>query len=140
MTETLTMDERHNRELNMPTRATAIGLVLIALTGLIHLVEAPEYWGEVRYVGALFGLTAAGAVLAAVGIMRGERWGWLLGSLIAVSNAVGYVASRTIGIPRFRENSWDTFLEPIGIASLVVELLFIILAVQALSYLRATRS
>jgi hypothetical protein len=36
-----------------------VGLGLILATGLLHLVEAPEYYGEVKYIGALF--VASGA-------------------------------------------------------------------------------
>lgn len=137
---TATFMERHDvSRPAMPARLTASGMALIALVGLIHLVEAPEYWGEVHYVGALFGLTAAGCAMAAIGILRGERWGWLLGLSIAVANAAGYVLSRTVGISQFRENAWDKFFESVGLISFVIELLFIALAMRTLSHPRASR-
>lgn len=111
---------------------TGVGVVLIALAGLIHLVEAPEYWGEVRYIGALFVVGAAATLASAVGILRGERWGWQLGLAVAGSMAVAYVLSRSIGIPQFREASLDKFLEPLGFGSLVVEALFVLLALRVL--------
>lgn len=102
------------------------GLVTIALTGLLHLVEMPEYFGEQRYVGVLFGLSVAGAVAAMIGIMRREAWGWSLGTLVAIGCIAGYLLSRTVGLPSFRENSWSAFLEPMGLLSLAVEFAFLI--------------
>jgi len=133
MAGTLTMDGGPARLPGPRNLTTLAGVGLIAAIGVIHLVEAPEYWGEVHYIGALFVVTAIGAILAAVAIARGDRWGWALGLAIAVGDGAGYVLSRTVGIPRFRENSWETFLEPVGLASLAVEALFVILAVRLMT-------
>ncbi|MFN8593046.1 MAG: hypothetical protein U0031_16440 [Thermomicrobiales bacterium] len=105
-----------------------LGIALILATGLIHLAETQEYFGEVKYIGALFALSVVGSVISAVGIARGERWGWTLGVLVAGGSLVGYLLSRTIGIPMFRENSWEEFSEPMGLLSLAVEALFLIVA------------
>jgi len=109
----------------------AIGL--IGAVALIHLIDAPEYYGEVPYIGILFVVSAVAAIVAAVGIVRNQRWGWQLGAAVSAGTAVGYVLSRTVGIPMFRENDLAHFLEPIGIASLVVEVAFLVVAWQALS-------
>ena len=65
----------------MTTSEQAIaGVVLIALTGFIHLVEAPEHLEEETYIGVLFLLNAAGAALGAFWLLRGPRRnGWLIG-------------------------------------------------------------
>jgi hypothetical protein len=109
------------------------GIGLIAATGLIHLIETPEYLEEMRYIGMLFALSFVSALVAAVGIFRRERWGWNLGLLVAGGSLVAYLLSRTIGIPGFRENSWEEFSEPVGLLSLVVEGLFVAVAVNVLS-------
>lgn len=114
------------------TTDTWIGAGLVTLAGLVHLVEAPEYWGEVRYIGALFVVGALGAFAAAAGILRRERWGWQLGLVVAGGMAVAYVLSRTVGIPQFREASLDKFLEPFGFGSLLVEVLFVLVALRVL--------
>lgn len=62
--------------LSMPKNLMWAGIVLIALVGLIHLVEAPEYFEEVTYLGILYVANVLGAGVAAVRIYRGERtWG-----------------------------------------------------------------
>lgn len=77
-----------------------VGIVLILLTGLIHLIEGPEYLEEATYVGVLFFLNSAGSLVAALGIYRGVKsWGWGLGLLIAAGAFIAYVISRTIGLP-----------------------------------------
>jgi hypothetical protein len=114
-------------------RTRWLGIVLIALTGLLHLVEAPEYLGEERYIGALFIASAVGSAIALYGIWRDQVWGWLLGIAVAGGAFVGYVLSRTVGLPRFREASWSQFLEPMGLLSLLVEGLFVVLALRVLT-------
>jgi hypothetical protein len=108
------------------------GVALLGGTGLIHLFEAPEYWGEVHYIGALFVVGAVAAIVAAFGILRGERWGWQLGLAVTGGMALAYVLSRTTGIPQFPEASLDHFLEPFGLGSLIVEVLFVVLALRVL--------
>jgi hypothetical protein len=108
-----------------------LGIVLIALTGIVHLIEAPEYFEEERYVGILFVAAAIGAAIAMYGIVRDHLWGWLLGFAVAGGSIVAYLASRTIGLPGFRENSWAEFMEPSGVFSLFVEVLFCLVAIRA---------
>ena len=98
------------------------GMSLIATVGVIHLIEAPEELEEATYLGPLFLANFLGALLAAIGIYREHRWGWGLGVLVAGGAFVGYVLSRTVGLPGMSVEEW---LEPLGIASLLVETLFI---------------
>lgn len=102
------------------------GMALIALVGLIHLIEAPEYLEETAYVGLLFLANAAGSIVAAYGIFRGRGWAWPLGVLIAGGAFVAYVLSRTVGLPGAPDLAGDSFFEPTGVASLVVEALFVV--------------
>lgn len=104
------------------------GLVTMAITGFVHLIEAPEYFDEQRYIGVLFAVSALGAVISLVGIVQEQRWGWMLGLAVAAGCLAGYVLSRTVGLPSFREASWAAFLEPMGLISLIAEALFILSA------------
>lgn len=102
-----------------PEWAVAAGVVLILITGLIHLIDAPGSFDDAAYKGILFGLNGLGAAIAAIGIYRGERtWGWGLGLLVAAGALIGYLISRTVGLPGLEPDEW---LEPLGLLSLVVE-------------------
>jgi uncharacterized membrane protein YfcA len=115
---------------SIPRKLVPAGLVLIVLTGLIHAIEAPEYLDEKAYVGILFILNAVGALVAAIGIWRGSRAAWGLGILVAAGAFVGFILSRTTGLPAgFKESDW----EPLGIASLVIEAAYCVIAARALS-------
>jgi hypothetical protein len=105
-----------------PGKLVWAGTSLIAVVGLIHLLEAAEELEEVTYLGPLFLTNFGGAVLAAIGIYRNYRWGWGLGVLVAGGAFVGYVTSRTIGLPGLPVQEW---LEPLGLLSLLVEALFV---------------
>jgi uncharacterized membrane protein YfcA len=98
-----------------------MGILLIAALGLIHLLEAPEELEEATYLGLLFLANFGGAVVAAIGIYRGHKWGWGLGALLAGGAFVGYVISRTLGLPGMPVEEW---LVPLGVISLLVEGLF----------------
>ena len=99
------------------------GISVIVIVGLIHLVGAPEDLEEAPYQGLLFLANFFGAIVAAIGIYRGRSWGWRLGALVSVGAFVGYVISRTTGLPGLPvEEEW---LEPLGLLSLLVEALFV---------------
>ena len=107
----------------VPAGLVGAGIALIVIVGLIHLIDSPEDLAEGSYQGYLFLANFVGALAAAVGIYRGNRWGWALGLLIAAGALVGYVISRTVGLPGLPvEEEW---LEPLGVLSLIVEILFV---------------
>lgn len=107
-----------------------LGIILIVITGIVHFIEAPEYFEEAAYMGALFALNGIGSLAAAFGIYKNQKWGWILGLLIAIGSIVGYAVSRTVGLPGIKIKEW---LEFTGILSLIVEALFGLLAIKILS-------
>lgn len=87
-------------------------------TGLLHLILAPEYMGEQAYVGALFVLGGITAIAIAIRLWVAEdARAWALGALVAAGMAVGFVLSRTVGLPGFHESEWELS----GIISLLLE-------------------
>ena len=103
-------------------RLVGAGISLIVIVGLIHLINSPGDLEEGAYAGLLYLANFVGALLAAIGIYRGRRWGWSLGALLSGGAFVFYVISRTVGLPGLAvEEEW---LEPLGVLSLVVEALF----------------
>ncbi len=109
-----------------------LAILAILATGAIHAKDAPDSWNDAHYKGVLFALNGVGALIAAVGIWLGARsWGWGLGLLIAAGSLVGYIASRTIGLPGLPAEP-GAWLEPLGVLSLIAEGLFVALAAWAL--------
>ena len=111
-------------------RTRIVGAAAAAGIGAIHLVLAPEYFGEAAYIGALFiaGGVASGAV--AIKLWRADHTlSWALGTLIAVGMGAGLLLSRTVGLPGFHESEW----EPSAILSLLLEGAFVVAAAIAVA-------
>ncbi len=109
-----------------------VAMALIIVTGLIHLVTAPDDFTEATYKGLMFVANGIAALIAAAGIYRGSRiWGWSLGLLVAGGALVMYVVSRTIGMPGLGVD--EAWFEPIGVLSLLVEGAYVVLAIRVLS-------
>ena len=105
-----------------------LAIAAILAAGFIHLVEAPDAFGDATYKGLLFVGNGLGALAAAIGIYRGQTLGWLLGLLVAGGAGMAYVASRTIGLPGLPAEP-DAWFEPAGVASVLCEALFVLLFV-----------
>jgi hypothetical protein len=104
-----------------------LAIAAILGTGLIHVVEAQDAFGDATYKGLLFVGNGVGALAAAIGIYRDQRaLGWLLGLVVAGGAILAYVASRTVGLPGLPAEP-DAWLEPMGVASLLCEAIFVIL-------------
>ncbi|MDD5370797.1 MAG: hypothetical protein PHQ40_17080 [Anaerolineaceae bacterium] len=99
-------------------------VAIIVLIGLVHLYMVPQEYSEVAYMGILFGINFFAAIVAGIGIYRQNNWGWLLGVGIAIGSLIGYVLSRTVGLPGMEIEAW---LTPTGVLSLVVEAIFLLL-------------
>src|SRR3954464_7700352 len=103
--------------------------VAIAMVGVLHLVLAKEYLEEETYIGVLFIAGGVAAVVVAVRLwMAPDRLAWGIGALVAAGMFVGFVLSRTTGLPGFKESEWELS----GIVSLLLEASFIGAAVAAL--------
>ncbi len=116
-------------------RWTAITMAVVEVC--IHAVLAPSHLEEKPYVGVLF--VAADVLLAGVvvslltGLVRPV--GWLLGAGVCAGMFVGFVLSRTTGLPGYHETwSSDHWL---GVASLPPEVVFVACAAYAVRFRRA---
>jgi hypothetical protein len=93
------------------------------IVAVIHAVYAPDVLEEARYVGILF---IVGAIVllysAAMLVYRPSFLPWLLGGLVSAGMFVGFILSRTTGLPGYREADWETA----GIVSLVLEAVFLV--------------
>jgi hypothetical protein len=107
------------------------GIGLILAVGVIHLITAPDQFNDAIYKGLLFLANAVGAVVVAAGLWKSQGWAWMLGLILAVATAGGYVLSRTLGLPGLPIDP-DVF-EPLGVAAVVCEVAFAVLAIRALT-------
>ncbi len=108
----------------------AAAILLIAAAG-IHIYE---FFGQdIAYPAVLF-LVSAFGLLVGAGLLlaRAPRLGWLSGGLSVLLTFVAYADSRGIGLPA---DSTDigNWLQPDGVASLVVEFLVFAGAIWALT-------
>lgn len=110
-----------------------LGVALLVQTGLLHLYVALPAYNEAPTLGALFAANFLASLVAAVGVMRRQRWGWMLGCVIAVVSITGYVLSRTIGLSGMEPESWR---DPIGTLALIVEGVFLLTSLAALLWRR----
>ena len=114
------------------TMAAGVALALLIVAGLVHLIDAPSAYEEAAYKGLLFIGNGISAGVAAYGIWKHKRWGWLMGLLIALGSLLGYVASRTVGMPQIPAEP-DAWLEPLGLISMITEGVFLGIGIWVLT-------
>jgi hypothetical protein len=99
-----------------------IGIIVILLSGLIHLYNAPGEFQDAPYMGVLFFAFFLGSIVSAIGIYRGELlWGWSLGGLLAIGAIIGYLISRTVGMPISGIEDWGP---PLAYFSIFLEFIY----------------
>jgi hypothetical protein len=100
-------------------RATAVaGLAGVAL---IHLLDLPGTFDGQAYKGWLYIGLIAGCLLTAAALVRSsDPRAWLAAAALPLGAIVGYVWSRTIGLPGGADDIGN-WTEPLGLASLFVE-------------------
>ena len=116
--------------------AGAICLVGIAVT---HLLDISHKIEEAEYVAVLFGLLVVASLVLAALLVGGVRLElvWPAAGLLAFGAIVGYVYSRTIGLPQLADHVGH-WRDSVGTAALLFEAVLIGLSLPALR-LRAIR-
>lgn len=110
--------------MNISKQNKWLGIVVILASGLIHLYDAPGEYGDAPYMGILFYLFFVGSIISAVGIYRGELiWGWLFGGLLSIGAVVGYLISRTVGMPISGIEDWGP---PLAYFAIFLELVYFV--------------
>ena len=96
----------------------AVGLLGI---GLIHTLDLPSKWHETAYLAAAYVVVIVASLVAAGGLVSSCRRRWRhIATAAAAGPLVGYVVSRTVGLPGSTRDIGN-WLEPLGLASLFVE-------------------
>jgi hypothetical protein len=105
----------------------------LAIAGVIaiHVELTPMHLVEKPYIGVLFAVGNA-LLLVALTLLYSRRHqaaGWLLGAAVCAGELVGFVLSRTVGLPLNYHGTWAAQPEDyLGLASLVCELVFLTVA------------
>ncbi len=107
--------------------AEAGGIAGLVATAYIHVEELSGKFAEVPYLGVGYGLLSAVCVAAVVMIVARSKAGWYLGGATAAATFVGFVLTRTVGLPGSTDDigNWS---ETIGTQSLVAEALVVVVA------------
>ncbi len=101
-----------------------LAIFLVIEIGLVHYFSSQHEFEEAWILGYLFVANFFGALVAAYAIYRRKTWGWGLGLFIALGSLIGYIWSRTIGLPLLPAEEW---LYPWGVTSVIAEVLFCLL-------------
>jgi len=119
--------------------ARGVAAVGLAAIGLIHLLDAPSKYGETPYMFWMYLALIAGCLLGAVLLLRAHsRLGWAATMALSSSPFIGYVLSRTTGLPGAMGDIGN-WTEPLGLASLYVEACVCVLGLYGLTRFRRMR-
>jgi hypothetical protein len=115
-----------------PRRApalTALGIALLLVIAAIHVLVLRGYLRHHPAVAWLFIADSAGALMAAAGLAANLRGAWSLSALVAALPAIGFVLSRTVGLPTLHDDDWMEFRAgvPVGLICLVAEVALVAL-------------
>jgi hypothetical protein len=109
----------------------AAGLLGIAV---IHVLDLHGKLDELPYVGALFiGLIVACLILTEALIRTDDLRVWIVAGLVSAATMIGYVISRTTGLPGDNDGDVGNWLESLGLASLLVEGVVVLLVLGRLA-------
>jgi hypothetical protein len=109
--------------------AAAVGLAGVAV---IHLLDLHGKFQETPYMAWMYVGLIAGSLLTAFGLIWGsDPRAWLAAVLLPLGAIVGYVLSRTVGLPQATDDigNWG---EPLGMVSLLVEGSLVVLGTAVL--------
>ena len=118
-------------------RLAIIAALALAVSGTVHLLEAPDTFGDATYLGLSFLMQFAVTLVAAAGILLGSRLAWGLGALVSFGAIGMYVISRTVGLPGQSGEEW---LEWSGIVAMSSEAIALAATVLGLRLLRAAQT
>jgi hypothetical protein len=109
---------------------TATGLITV---GVIHTLEIQGQLSGAVWLTICFAALAAVAPLAGIWLLiRPAGASWAFAGLVGLSAALGYILTRSVAMPG-DPGDRGNWLEPLGLAALIIECIVVILAGLALS-------
>ncbi len=111
----------------------AVAVIGLMAVGIIHALEIQGQLSGAVWLAVSFCLLAVTAPVCGLWLLaRPGRLPWVAGGLICLSTAIGYVLTRSTGMPGDSRDVGN-WLEPLGITSLIIEAIVVIVAVLALT-------
>ncbi len=109
-----------------------IASALLLSNGAIHVIAFPDHFMVAAYIGVLFLLLALATVPLAIGVGAGSQLAWDVAAVMSAIAVVAYALARTTGLPFYHEQDWLDMmgLVPLGLLSVVVEVLFLLMYVR----------
>lgn len=118
------------RPLRSPLRWLAAAT--LAASGAVHIPIIGMHLEEAPYIGYLFiALTAACIALAVAVLLVDSVVVWTAGGVVTALALVGYVLSRTVGLPQIADDIGN-WTDPLGVAAITAETVTVLLAVLVL--------
>ena len=107
---------------------------LSAAAALVHLWVAPQHLQEWWGYGALFLATAAAQMIFAAGLLRSPGQPFLLAGVAGnLSIVVGYVVTRTVGVPFVGPHAWHPEgVGPLDVAATASEMALVVVVITLL--------
>jgi hypothetical protein len=100
--------------------------------GVVHIPLIREHLHEAPYIGVLFiALTVACGGCAVLLVAYDHPLVWTLSGGVAALAVIGYLLSRTVGLPQIGDDI-DNWSDPWGTAALLTEGLVVVIAAFAL--------
>lgn len=110
-----------------------LAAVTLVVSGAVHIPVAPEHLQEAPYIGVLFILlTIACFVLAITIIVRDSAAVWVLSAAVTVLAVVGYIVSRSVGLPQMADDVGN-WTESLGLVAIIAEALTALVAALVLT-------
>ncbi len=101
--------------------ARLLAVVGMAGIAVIHILDAPDTFEGVKYIFWLYIAIIAGAIPISLLLLQwSSRLAWIGSALLAAGPLIGYLLTRTVGLPG---DSGDVgnWLDSLGLASMFVE-------------------
>jgi hypothetical protein len=121
------------------TTLRALGFVGMLAIALIHLLDVIGKIKETPYLGVMYiALMVASVAVAFYLLHTGSALAWAAAGLLAAATLIGFVLSRTTGLPHASDDIGN-WTEPLGLASMFVEGAVIVVAGYAWALARDER-
>ncbi len=116
-----TLDPAAVHAVHRDTTARAVTAVGLLGIGLIHVLDSIGKYSETRYLFWMYIALIAGSIVVATVLVLTRGRVWLLAAAgLAASALIGFVLSRSTGLPGAMDDIGN-WTEPLGLASMFVE-------------------